>query len=278
MAKKQSTALTNAEQGDFFLPADTSHLASQNEGFEHLDAADYVTPRIKLLQSGSPEILENHTLKPGEFYHTISKTGLGSSLKVCIVHVNKSIVLWNPQRKTGEVLARSNDTLTWDKPHTKFEVELKTKKKVIWDTKGNVAESGLADWGSSDPEDPNSKPAAALNYNLALVLTDFVDLSPAILIATSSKIKPLRRVLTELKSKKYPLYGIEVELFAEQDEGPEGIFFNIGYKPVRGIPAGQLFDFCKSQYEFFSSSGLVLSEKDLKDEEPAEVAVDSSKY
>ena len=68
----------------------------------------------------------------------------------------------------SRLLARAADGENWDRPNQRFDVVLEGGQKVEWFTGKNVQASGLLNWGSSDPNNPNSVPAANLVYTLIL--------------------------------------------------------------------------------------------------------------
>lgn len=171
------------------------------EGFGNVTAQDMVIPRLKLLQGLSPEVKEDpRTYIQGEWYHSILGDMLGKSLEVVPLQVQRSLELWAPRDDERGLLARSTDGIHWDKPNQQFEVRIGGRKH-IWDTKDNVGESGLAEFGTSKPGDPKSGPAAALTYRLALYLLDHKEISPCLYIAARMATRPVQELITRIQAR-----------------------------------------------------------------------------
>jgi len=128
-------------------------------------------PALKLLQGLSPEVKANHELRAGRFYHSILEEDLGEELSVVVLLVHHSVVLRSPKNVRGVdsvLLAKAADGENWDKPNQRFTVQLQGGGRVEWFTNRNVKASGLLDWGSSDPTNRNSTPAAQHVYTVIL--------------------------------------------------------------------------------------------------------------
>lgn len=170
-------------------------------GFGNVTAKDMIVPRLSLLQGMSPLVQEDpRHYFPGEFYHSVLGEMMGKTLKVVPLQVQRSLELWAPRDMGIGLLARSTDGIHWDKPHTKFEVVL-NRRKILWDTKGSVGESGLADWGSSDPQDPKSPPAATLTYRTAFFLMDHPELGPCLMISAKTATRGIQDLITRVQAR-----------------------------------------------------------------------------
>ena len=169
--KKPSTAVEVRKEAP--LPA--VHDPKRFRRFGNVGIQDMEIPALKLLQGLSPEVKANHQLRAGNFYHSILEEDLGDELKVVVLLVHHSVVLRSPKNVRGVdsvVLARSADGVNWDKPNQRFEVMLSGGKKTEWFTHKNVQSSGLLDWGTSDPDNRNSTPAAQHVYTVILRLIE----------------------------------------------------------------------------------------------------------
>ena len=72
------------------------------------------------------------------------------------------------------------------------------RRTAKWSIKNrDVEASGLTKWGSSDPEDVNSPPAATLFYEYLTLLPERPDLSPVIIMLARSAIKKARKGLND---------------------------------------------------------------------------------
>jgi len=139
--------------------------------FGNTGIEDMEIPALKLLQGLSPEVKANHELRAGRFYHSILEEDLGEELSVVVLLVHHSVVLRSPKNVRGVdsvLLAKAADGENWDKPNQRFTVQLQGGGRVEWFTNRNVKASGLLDWGSSDPTNRNSTPAAQHVYTVIL--------------------------------------------------------------------------------------------------------------
>lgn len=185
------------------------------EGVELIRAEDVEIPRIKLIQALSPEATEGAS--PGAFWHTIMLEHLGPSLEVVPVYVDLRYILWRPRKAGGGILARSWDGATWEPDRGEFTVTLDNGRTAVWRLAPRVAQSGLAEWGSSDPSDPQSPPAATRMYNVVVMLPHRPDLSPAVVTFQRSSVKVARRFIAQLKISSAPSYGMRFRMYAEKE-------------------------------------------------------------
>src|SRR5262252_1070740 len=162
MAKNKENGKSNPEPTDKIattqsqLPAHMRGLAGQ--GTERIGSADVEIPRIKLLQALSPEVQEGGQ-RQGSFWHNLVEENLGNQVSIVIVYVDQSFILWRPRKQGGGILARALDGIHWVPPDASFDIEI-NNQKITWKTAATVAKSGLAEWGSENPHDPKSPPAA----------------------------------------------------------------------------------------------------------------------
>jgi len=137
-------------------------------GLDRVELSDLSPPRIALMQPLSKPV-EEGLAKAGHFYHKSRNEDLGSSIVVVPIFVDMAWTLWDPTPGNGVVLARGrkNDkgVWIWDPSHTKFEVTV-GRDKVVWDTKGSVAESKLAKWDDKNP------PPAKQSYEVLFALPE----------------------------------------------------------------------------------------------------------
>src|SRR6185295_10824771 len=129
----------------------------------NIDQSDLIIPRIKLLQSVSPEVTAFDAAKPGIFWHGIAQEPLGNELPFIPIVLRKSYVLWAPRNDERGILARARDGIHWDVKEGEFKVRPKNyHEDVIYKMAPTVAQSGLDKFGTSIPTNPQSAPAASL--------------------------------------------------------------------------------------------------------------------
>jgi hypothetical protein len=242
-------------------------------GLEQITAADVEVPRIKLLQALSPELKAHDDLRAGMWYHTVADQGLGRKLTVIPVYIDQSFILWRPRKSGGGILARAMDGIHWTPANVEFKVKLDNGGDATWKTAHTVSKSGLAEWGSTDPKDPSSPPAATRMYNIAVVILDAPQLSPAVVTMQRASIKVARKFLAKLRlaTATMPLFGLMLELGAEEAKNAQGQDYMAPTWSMAGLVRDQkTYEVCRSLYERFHNLGLQIRdvEKAQDDDTP----------
>lgn len=233
-------------------------------GTEALGSGDVEVPRIKLMQKISPELEEHNDLKAGEFFHTLADLNLGSEVRVTPIYVDQGFILWRPQETGGGILARADDGIHWSPANVDFNVKLKTGQEVVWRTAPTVAASGLAAWGSSNPADTNSPPAATRMYKLVVTLPDYPDLPPAVVTLQRSAIRVARKFIGKLKITRAPSFGLIFKMKSTEDRNNAGQpFLNYSFIADGMVTDKDTYDNNFKMYEFFKAQGVQV--KDLED-------------
>lgn len=194
-------------------------------GLEGLDSNDYVMPFIKLMQGGDDQV-QTGAAAPGDFFHLTANKNIGKNLIFVPCFVRKRYMLFRPQESKGQsgsnILARADDGIHWSPANAEFRVRLKGKKEeVIWKTKPTIEESGLDKFGTMDPDDPQSKPAATLIYDIVAILPEYPELSPAIISLKGSSVQKAKKWYTTMRSMRAPIFGLLFSMYGtpEQDGG-----------------------------------------------------------
>lgn len=227
------------------------------EGVESIRPEDVEIPRIKLIQALSPEATEGG--KPGQFWHTIMMTDLGPALEVIPVYVDLRYILWRPRKAGGGILARSWDGMTWEPPQGEFTVSLDNGRTATWRLAPRVAQSGLADWGSSDPSDPQSQPAATRMYNVVVMLPLRPDLSPSVVTFQRSSVKIARRFIAQLKISTAPAYGMRFKMAAEKERNRQNQeYFNFRMSSLGLVEREDDYRRYQAMYERFKSNRFTI--------------------
>lgn len=216
-----------AQTGGSVAPSFMKKFAGQ--GGENIQSKDLMIPRVVLLQATSPQVTQDGE-KVGDFYHLVAEESLGAELKFVPILYTKQLILWNPRENGGGILARAaynaqtKDFDAWNPSNEKFEVKIKNvKKPVVWETKNSVKESGLLNWGTFNPEDPKSQPAATEIHSFLCIATDHEDLGPFILAFQRSAVKPARKLLSRLALKPdLPFFGQKFILSSVDEKNKDG--------------------------------------------------------
>jgi hypothetical protein len=237
----------------------------QHAGFGGLGAGDVEMPRLKLLQTPSPELTEFNNAKAGEsgeFWHSLIDERLGSTVRICPVYIDRRFILWRPREAGGGILARADDSKHWTPADTEFAVKLKSGREVTWRTARTVTASRLDRRGSYNPSDPNSPPAAARMYSIACSFPDRRDLPPAVVILQRAGIKVATKLIGKLKVLRAPSFGAIFEMASFKDKSPSGEFYNYAFELVGPVEDRAFYEDNFAQYRFFMQQGLKV--KDLE--------------
>ena len=245
-----------AKTNDSHLPA---HLqGGKTASFGNIDQSDLIVPRVKLLQATSPEVEAYDNAKTGMFWHTLAEMPLGTAegLPFIPLVLKKEVVLWAPRGDDRGILARSSDCVHWDEgfKNLKFEVKLKgVKEPIVYETKGSVAESGLDRFGSLNPHDPDSRPAASLTYRMLFYFPDYADISPALIINTRSTVKDAKGLISKIEMKPVDHYGQMYRMVTTDENGDEGPYKGLKYVSAGYVEDERHFARAKELYAKFDS-------------------------
>lgn len=256
MAKPKKDAVAVREdrmaQTQANLPAFMRGKAGQ--GVETLTSQDVEVPRLQLLQALSPQVQEAD-FKQGEFFHSVAEESLGKEVALSIVYVNKTYMLWRPRDAGGGILARSMDGIRWSPPDQAFTVKV-NKHDVTWRTRPTVAASGLAEWGTMDPQDPQSPPAATVMYNLVAMIPAFPEYSPCVITLQRSAVRVARKLMGKLKLSQAPVYGLRFLMSSFKDSSSQGEFWNYKFQGTGLVESEEQFKIYEAMYERFKAEGL----------------------
>lgn len=243
-----------------------------NMGKENIQQADLEMPRLKLIQGLSPELQEYNGLRPGNFFHTAAERIFDEPFTVVPIYMDRRYILWNPRESGGGILARADDGIHWSPPSGEFTVKLDKKDgghTVKWKLAKTVQQSGLDAWGTLNPSDPNSPPAATLMYNFVFAFPDEPDLMPAALTFQRSSIKVGRKFLTKLKTVRTPLFGTKFTLSAADDSNSS----NQDFKNISIVGAGlvedeDLYHAYRDMHLAFNDRGMSIKDLETMQEDP----------
>jgi hypothetical protein len=269
---EESTSL--ATQGASNVPAFMRDKAG--DGKENIDRGDLVIPRVALMQSVHKEVEEGKA-EAGSFYHTILEEELGQDIPdLVIVHISKRYTLWNPRHAGGGILARADNGREWNEPFQNKEFEVQPDKgrknyKVKWNTGTKVGRDiGLGMWGTSDPANEDSPPAATLTYVLVCFIMSRMDLGPFVILLQRSAEPVGKNLLTKVKlDANAPLYGQVYKLGQKVQGSPSGDFFQYTFAKNGYVPDEQLFTSLEEQFKQFDAMAF---KYDDAEDDPAQGA------
>ena len=214
---------------------------------DNFDSSDVMIPRVKLLQGLSGEIETFDEAKSGQFWHTGLDVSFGDKFRFVVADRRKKYLLSAPVEDGQGVLARADDAETWDRTG-RWNVKLKgVKQPVTWEiTDLDVKKSGLTVWGTMNPEDEDSPPAATLFYDYLVLLPDYPEYGPCVLSLARSQIKPAKKGLNDKislqKSNGCPMQSLIFEATSKVDNSDSGDFKNYVFRSAGFVQDETLFD------------------------------------
>jgi hypothetical protein len=255
VAVKEDTVVANAVPD--FMKGDAGM------GRESIDRSMLTTPRISLMHPTSGPVVDG-LVSSGHWWHNLLQQDLGSEIIVTPIFIEKGYTLWNPDRNEGGVLARGvqrNGIWVWEPSHTKFNVvtDPKHKTTAVWDTKGSIKESGLADWGKGD-----APPVAKESTNILFAVHGA---GPEVfgIVSFSKKAFPIGRKLVQAIHAKagVPLFGLKYSLSSTTATSKSGDRHLV----PKWVPAGMVddpafYNACKAMYENVKDVGLGMAAND----------------
>jgi len=231
----------------------------QGAGLEALDQGDYEVPRIQLIQAVSEQAQDGRA-KPGDFWHTVLEEVLGDTLTIVPIYTSKAYILWRPRPPVdaGGILARADDGVNWSPANVEFEVKIDKKGNTAkWRTAPTVKESGLDQWGTFDPTDPKSQPAATYIINQVVILPDHPNIGPAVLSFQRSSVKPAKKFLGKLRLNPAPSYGRIFEVSSIDESGDSGNYKNFRIEARGHVQDEEDFKTYENWYNVFKKMGGV---------------------
>ena len=228
------------------------------QGLERLESGDYEMPRVKLLQGISPEVQASDRLRAGEYYHTLLEEPMGRDLPMVVLYVDKRFVLWRPREDGGGILARADDCVHWQPDHGSFTVKLSKdgSKKATWTLAKTVAESGLDQWGSYDPTDPNSPPAATMAFVLVCAFPTKPEMTPSVLLLQRTSIRAARKLMGKLKISQAPAYGQLFTLSSVIEQTGQNTYWTPKFISAGFVGDQEQYNTYKTLYEQFKKLGV----------------------
>tara|TARA_B100000700_G_scaffold331737_1_gene467773 strand:+ start:6515 stop:7342 length:828 start_codon:yes stop_codon:yes gene_type:complete len=245
----------------------------RGEGTEAGTSEDLIIPRVILLQ-GISELVQSGDEKAGDFYHLLGDLSLGDTVRIIPLYYTKRYLLWNPRHDGGGILARSDDGVHWNPANREFEVNLyKGQKKTgVWKTADTVRESGLADWGSYDPDEEDSPPAATAMHCFACWLPDHPELSPCVITCQRSSEKIGKELYSKLKMANAPSYGLVYEMSSSDETNDRNEDFkSYKFKRVGFVEDEAEFLSMREYYESFKNLGMQIRDEEGMQESESSV-------
>lgn len=245
------------------------------KGTEGWSSTDFEMPRLKLIQGISPEIQNYDGVKAGEFFHTTLEESLGDHLTITVLNHSKRYVLWAPRPPIdkGGILARADDAVHWNPPNAEFKVKVdKRGTEATWRTARTVIESRLADWGTYDPSDPKSPPAATECHVLVVAVDEHPEIGPVALMLQRSALPIARKLLGKIKfaATRTPVYGQKYAMTSFVDGPQDQQFNNYRFTAAGLIDDEDQYHAYKEMTETFAKVGVTVRDLETAQDESSD--------
>lgn len=254
---KTAPASTPAAMPDFMQ-------GKGNKGVVGYRPEDLILPRIDLMQDISPRV-QDGDFKSGEFVHNVLEESLGNEVKLIIFLARKQYMLWKPRHQGGGILARADDGVHWSPADAAFEVEPHKglKKKVTWRTAKTVEQSGLANWGSTDPDDADSPPAANEMATFVALLHDRPEIGPVVVTLQRGSLTVGKKMVQRLMFSQAPITGLVFKMSAERGTNNDGQgFWTYKFTSDGFVQDQRLFDEAEKYQARFLELGFSIAGED----------------
>jgi len=255
-----------------------AHLQNTGRGtqLQGMDSSDFIVPRIKLLQGISPEVEAFDEAKSGEFWLNVLDISLGKTIRFIPINNRKRYLLLPPIGDDRGVLARADDGRTWNTKGS-WDVKIKNvRQAVTWTIDDlDVRKSGLAEFGTANPDDPDSNPAATLFYEYLVWLLDVDGLpTPVLLSLARSQAKKARDLNGKIEFGGVPMQGMVFEASVVIETGAEGPYNNYQFAKAGWATPEQFNTACGFEERFrdvnYEGKGDVAAEETGATGEPAD--------
>lgn len=258
-----------------------AHLQNSDRGSKlaGMDSTDFIVPRIKLLQGISPEVEAFDEAKSGNFWLNVLDIALGDSFRFIPINNRKRFLLLPPIGDDRGVLARADDGRTWNTKGS-WDVKLKNMKTpVTWTIDDlDVRKSGLGEFGSSNPDDPDSNPAATLFYEYLVWLPDVPELpTPVLLSLARSQAKKARDLNGKIEFGGVAMQGLAFEATVVKETGAEGPYNNYQFAKAGYATENEFDTACQYEERFRDITYTGADEAGLAENAPGAGAAEAEK-
>jgi hypothetical protein len=183
----------------------------------------------------------------GEWYHSGLGHCLGTTLKVVpVIKQNTTFDLWGDRDSNEGLLAQANEDGEWLPGYANREFVI-NRRKI--NTGENMYKSGLNAFGSSDPNNPNSKPMLAETYRIILFILDHPDASPVMFVASRMlglRVKELLTRMTYRGGTGVPYYRQVFEMRSNLDRYKSNEFFTPHFTSLPDLEDDELAERIRS--------------------------------
>ena len=243
---------------------DWMRKASTGASFGNIDASDLKPPRLMVLAGQSPAVMDGTPgATPGNFWISILNLNLGQAVTGTPILLRKTYQLWAPKAPGTDQkgpLASASDGIHWDVPNQTFEVRFPGNPRPYkWHIKKTVFENRMHKFGSSMDDDPKSKPAATLTYDV-LWLIDLPNGQKQLCVFTNARtgVTPTQNFISTTRAIGVDQFYQRYRIVVQRKTGPTGDpYFTYEYQYVGNVQTEDDGKFTRALWEQYAKSGFV---------------------
>lgn len=285
-AAKRRAPRTNAAKGTEVDKAQTTAVADPNAtpdwmqedgrlGKDNISAEDRIIPRVQLAAAISQPVTDGR-VEAGNFYHTVNEEDLGPELEIVFVNHTKRYTLWKPRHQGGGILARASDGRNWDNGNQKFgdiqPDKARPRYKVEYETGEKVGKDiGLGAWGTSDPANEDSPPAATLSHVFIAVCPSRPELGAFAILLQRTGEGVAKQLLTKIDLDRAPIFGQKYKMSGKVQPSASGDYHQYAFAKAGYVDREQYAEL-KLVFEQFEAMAPKVDDR----EDPEAAPVDTS--
>lgn len=242
LAKNMQQGLAPTASMPAWLAKMVTEAVTPQRGFEEMDAADYILPRLVLAQSMTPEVVNAKAnglgIEVGDIFDNLTKMILcknGETLEIIPVILGKSRMLFGDFNKGEKVLCRSDDALT-------------SRKNGRGQDEGGVPTTDCTKCVNREFDEEKGKPMCSLLYNIIVLLPAF-DLQAYVWSNKHVSVKVAKRFLSTARQMKTDMFAQRYELHSVVEKNDRFTYQNFEFKPLGWVAQDQY----RAAEGFFSS-------------------------
>lgn len=263
---KKKQELEVVEDAPLSLDIAPDWMKKGSKGKELIRQEHVELPQLKIITDQTKGQKENRW-QPGNFLHSILEeevNGEEGILLTPILFLQPRYRLMNPIDQGGGVLARADDGINWNPANHTFDVKIHDGKKAVqWRTGKTIfskPEPGFknpTEWGSSDPDDPNSVPAADLQYRYLWNSPSHPHLGVFTTLMQRSALQAAERLNAFLNASEYDTFNLVFKVTTLwDDKGPSNKKFLWKIKPNGTVSTQEQSQRNEALYEQFKDADL----------------------
>jgi hypothetical protein len=236
-------------------------------GTESVQTKDLIIPRLDLMQDISPQVQDGE-IEAGHWRNSVTEEDWGDEMIFVPIVIDTRYILWRPRHEGGGILARADDGIHWSPANGEWKVKphKKLNKEVVWRTAPTVEQSGLHLWGSTDPDDGDSPPAA----NKMVVVFGFSPQrpqSPLVVSHQRGSFKVGNKFMSRVKFSGQDAFATQYRLRAERIPNSENQQFWVPKWVASGFVDERTYIACEKLYKNLQSREFQIhKEEELQDQ------------